>query len=219
MRVAIFDFDGTLYEKETFQIMMEHLKNHPLYHTRYQSFFMRILPRYIGFKIKVYPEGRMKEKSMQLYLNALKQLSQIEVETYFREIAADMREDFNPLVLSKLEQHIDDGDYVMLVSGSYTPFIQIVTEQLGFDKVIGTDIFYENNTIDYSTPVYHINGLRKNEKIEEALHGKVVDWENSYAYADSLSDLSVLELVGNPVAVQPDEPLQIIAEERKWKII
>src|SRR5699024_685007 len=188
MRVAIFDFDGTLYEKETFQIMMDRLKNHPTYHTRYRSFFLRILPKFIGYKMKIYPEGRMKERSMQLYLDALKQLSQTEVETYLGEIAKAMQDDFNPLVLNKLKQHVDDGVYVMLVSGAYTPLIKIAAGGLGFDKVIGTDIVYANNVIDYSIPVYHINGVRKNEKINETLHGKAIDWENSYAYADSFSD-------------------------------
>lgn len=219
MRVAIFDFDGTLYEKETFQIMMNRLKNHPIYYPRYRNFFLSILPRFIGYKMKVYPEKRMKERSMQLYLSALKQLSKTEVETYLGEIAKEMQTGFNPLVLEKLNEHIDDDVYVMLVSGAYTPLVQMATQKLQFDQVIGTDILYKNNIIDSLTPVYHINGQRKNEKIDEALRSKSVDWKNSYAYADSLSDLSVLELVGNPVAVQPDSRLHSIAKERNWEVI
>lgn len=219
MRVAVFDFDGTLYEKETFQVLMDHLKNHPNYHRRYRKFFREMLPRYVGYKLKVYPERRMKERSMQLYLNSLNQLPKDEIDTYFKEIGKEMRNHFNPLVLSKLEQHIENGVYVMLVSGAYTNLVQFTTKYLNFDKVIGTDIIFKNNMIDTSTPAYHINGVRKNEKIEETLQGKEIDWKNSYAYADSYSDISVLDLVGNPVAVQPDSRLKAIAEERNWEIM
>lgn len=46
-----------------------------------------------------------------------------------------------------------------------------------------------------------------------------IDWSDSYAYGDSYSDLAVLELVGNPVAVKPDSRLSEIAIHRKWEIM
>jgi phosphoserine phosphatase len=45
-----------------------------------------------------------------------------------------------------------------------------------------------------------------------------VDLAASYAYADSMSDLPLLESVGRPVAVNPDASLFRIARERKWPI-
>lgn len=40
----------------------------------------------------------------------------------------------------------------------------------------------------------------------------------SYAYGDSLSDLPLLEVVGNPVAVNPDVPLARVARARGWPV-
>ena len=107
----------------------------------------------------------------------------------------------------------------MLVSGAYTSLLKFAIESLHFDTVIGSDIPFKNQFIDSEKSIYHINGTRKNDKIHESLKGKSIDWSNSFAYADSYSDLSVLELVGNPVAVQPEPRLRSIAEERGWKII
>jgi phosphoserine phosphatase len=45
-----------------------------------------------------------------------------------------------------------------------------------------------------------------------------VDLSRSYAYADSISDLPMLEAVGNPVAVNPDKRLLAAAEDREWQI-
>jgi phosphoserine phosphatase len=46
-----------------------------------------------------------------------------------------------------------------------------------------------------------------------------VDLAGSFAYADSISDLPLLELVGNPTAVYPDEQLATVAREQHWAML
>lgn len=41
----------------------------------------------------------------------------------------------------------------------------------------------------------------------------------SYFYTDSIDDLSLLERVGHPVAVNPDKALLRVAQERAWPIV
>ena len=45
------------------------------------------------------------------------------------------------------------------------------------------------------------------------------DFALSCAYADSISDLGLLEMVGTPVAVCPDSGLRQIAVERGWRVM
>jgi hypothetical protein len=45
------------------------------------------------------------------------------------------------------------------------------------------------------------------------------DLGSSYAYTDSQTDLPMLELVGNPVAVNPDTELRKVATERDWPVL
>lgn len=219
MRVAIFDFDGTLYAKETYNTLMDHLKKHPIYHTRFNRFYRSILPPYIGSKMKIYPRQKMRARSMELYLEALEGLTANELETYFEEIADKMRIDFNPLVVSQVKKHAQDGLHIMLVSGAYTPLLHVATQGLPFDTIIGTDIPLNNRILDTKAQIHHIQGLRKNEKIEAFLDDKKIDWANSFAYGDSYSDLSVLNLVGNPIAVQPEQRLKDVAVKKDWQII
>lgn len=219
MKVAIFDFDGTLYAKETFQLLMDHLKQHPTHRSKYKAFFRRILPLYIGYKIKIVPEAKMREGSMQIYANALRTLSKSELDQYFDELKESMRQHFNEEVVARVRQHKSEGMHVMLVSGAYTPLLHAVTEGIVFDTIIGTDLpFTADGAFDSKTLIYHIQGKRKTEMIMKALDGQQVDWKHSFAYGDSYSDLPVLELVGNPVAVRPEERLKRIAEERNWTI-
>jgi HAD superfamily hydrolase (TIGR01490 family) len=219
MRVAIFDFDGTLYKNETFPVLMKHLKSHPLYSSRYKRFIRTILPPYIGYKLKVYPENKMRERSMQIYLSSFYGLSTEEVYGFFSELADKMKEDFNPKVVEQLNYHAANDDRIMIVSGAFTPLLERATSKYTVDKIIGTEVPFADNKFDSSASIYHIQGSRKKEQIEQALQDMNIDWDNSYAYADSLSDLPVLEMVGNPVAVQPDPRLKAAAEGRDWKII
>ncbi|MGM8364070.1 HAD family hydrolase [Virgibacillus sp. W0181] len=221
MRVAIFDFDGTLYKKETFKILMDHLKHHPVYHARYKHFYRAMVPMYICYKLKLYPESKMKARSMQLYISALQHLSETELDTYFAELASKMVDNFNDDVIKRLKQHNYDGVHVMLVSGAYTQLLQAVKDQMGFhfDTIIGTKIPLKDGEVDQKAPIYHVQGERKKEKVRETLNNKSIDWEDSFAYGDSLSDLSVLELVGNPVAVQAEPKLLSVAKEKGWEII
>ncbi|MGD8627079.1 MAG: haloacid dehalogenase-like hydrolase, partial [Anaerolineae bacterium] len=45
-----------------------------------------------------------------------------------------------------------------------------------------------------------------------------VDLSASYFYTDSISDLPLLERVGQPVAVNPDPRLRRLARARGWQI-
>jgi phosphoserine phosphatase len=47
-------------------------------------------------------------------------------------------------------------------------------------------------------------------------HG--IDLEQSVAYADSASDLPMLEAAGHPVAVNPETKLAAIARKRGWHV-
>ncbi len=219
MRVAIFDFDGTLYPQETYTLMMNYLKEHPVHSSKYKKFYKALMKPYLAYKMKLYPEGKMKAKSMQVYLNALKDLSQEELEAYFIEMSNGMSKDLNQTVVERLKKHLIDGDHVLVVSGAFTTMLNEVTKEYAVHQVIGTEIPYSNGSLDTANEIFHIQGIRKNMMIDQALDGYEIDWENSTAYGDSISDISVLELVGNPVAVRPENRLRSIAEERKWEIL
>jgi len=219
MRVAIFDFDGTLYPQETYTVMMNYLKKHPVHSSKYKSFYRALMKPYLAYKMHIYPEDKMKAKSMQLYLDALKGMHQREVEKYFEDMSKKMSNELNWNVVDRLQNHLTEGDHVMLVSGAFTPMLEEVTRDYAIHDVIGTEIPIRNGKLDSDKAIYHIQGERKNEMIEKALQGLDIDWKNSSAYGDSISDLTVLELVGNPVAVRPESRLKAVAEERKWEIL
>jgi HAD superfamily hydrolase (TIGR01490 family) len=217
MKVAIFDFDRTLFPEETFPLLMDHLKNHPIHNRKYKYFFRKILPVYLAYKCKLYPELKMREYTMQSYISAFNSAPEGELEEFFSQIASIMSEKLSEPVLHRLEQHKNDGYYTMLVSGAFEPLLYSVTEKINFDCIIGSSIPIKMDKV--IAPITYIYGERKREFVHAHLSDKNVDWENSFAYGDSFSDLNVLELVGNPVAVKPEPRLLEVANSRKWEVM
>jgi HAD superfamily hydrolase (TIGR01490 family) len=219
MKVAIFDFDRTLFPEETFPLLMGHLKNHPIHFQKYRNFFLRILPVYLAYKCKLYPEQKMKEYSMWSYIAAFGSSPKLEIEQFFSQIGKIMSQNLSETVLHRFEQHRLDGYYTMLVSGAYEPLLYSVTKNVNFDCIIGSSIPYKDEKLSKNSSINYIYGERKKEFINAHLSNTEVDWQNSFAYGDSYTDLDVLELVGNPVAVNPEPRLLEVANHKKWEII
>jgi len=56
-------------------------------------------------------------------------------------------------------------------------------------------------------------------RLEEWLPTIKLELEDSFFYSDSHNDLPLLNLVDHPIAVNPDEKLRVIANERGWEIL
>jgi phosphoserine phosphatase len=66
---------------------------------------------------------------------------------------------------------------------------------------------------------FYAYGPHKAEAIREMAVREGIDLARSYAYSDSITDLPMLDLVGNPVAVNPDRELARVARDREWETI
>jgi HAD superfamily phosphoserine phosphatase-like hydrolase len=55
--------------------------------------------------------------------------------------------------------------------------------------------------------------------LQEWLENSTETLEGSYFYSDSQNDLSLLNLVTYPVAVDPDDTLRAVAEQREWPVM
>src|SRR5699024_1045927 len=97
---------------------MNHFKQ--AYPKRYQTFFRRILPIYIGYKVKIVPEKKMKYLMMHHYVKAMNDLTAYEQREFFEAIFEQMKEDVHKEVVERLESHRTTGFHTMIVSGAFT---------------------------------------------------------------------------------------------------
>lgn len=115
--------------------------------------------------------------------------------------------------------HHEAGRDTWIISASPEPLVTPLAISLGMTGAIGTkgEVVDGHYTGHLDGPFVY--GAGKAESIEKLAPDRGYDLQLSYAYSDSVSDLPMLELVGHPVAVNPDSDLEDIARERGWPII
>ena len=218
MRVALFDFDGTLYPGQTFDVMLRFLKEHPKYNAHYRKFMSRFRLTYIAYKLKLVSKDNMRASAMQQYIYTFKGNTRDEILSYFKELSHEISKDLYTPLTDKVKRFKSEGIYTMVISGAYTELLEAIFEDK-FDHLIGTEITYKDNHIDTTVPLTHMQSEHKVTQIYEHLEDKEIDRANSYAFSDSITDLDMLNLVGNAYVIQPDPALRAHAEKQRWEII
>jgi HAD superfamily hydrolase (TIGR01490 family) len=118
---------------------------------------------------------------------------------------------------SLIEQHHAAGRAVVIVSSSGEEIVEPIGAMLGADEVVATRMVVDEGR--YTGEVaFYAYGPGKAAAIRELVARRGYDLNSSYAYSDSATDLPMLELVGHPVAVNPDRALRREAEARGWPI-
>lgn len=218
MKVALFDFDGTLYPGQTFNVMLNFLKDHPVYAKNYRKFMSKFRLTYIGYKLKVVSKTTMRSVAMEQYMYAFKDNTKEEIIEFFNELGTEIRQDLYQPLIQKVNALKKENVYTMVVSGAYTELLKSILKD-DFDCLIGTKVPYKGDRIDERGQFIHMQSQNKVIEIRKHLEGKDVDWANSYAFSDSITDLDMLQMVGNAYVVGPDDELLQHAKEQRWEII
>lgn len=220
MKLAIFDFDGTLFPHDTIPYLLTQWKKNKMCRKKHAKVFKSLIAMYIKYKLGI--ESKFSREEMKLF--AVNQfnyifdgMSEDEVLTFFNHASKSIEGEFNKDVVYELKNAQQAGYHTVLLSGSYTPLLEKVGKVLHIDTVIGTPMRFENGLYNGGASLDIASGMEKVHKIKAHFGG--IDWENSIAYADSLSDLHLLEAVGHPTAVKPDQKLKVIAKDQNWRII
>ncbi len=120
--------------------------------------------------------------------------------------------------LAIIADHKGSGRRVVVVSASPEEIVIPLCRYLGIDDVIATRSEVDETGTYTGRIERYAYGTGKAEAMMELAEADGIDLDESYAYSDSLTDLPMLEIVGHPVAVNPDSELASVAEERGWEV-
>jgi HAD superfamily hydrolase (TIGR01490 family) len=116
-----------------------------------------------------------------------------------------------------IESHHDAGREVIIISSSGTEVVEPIGARLGVDIAVGSQLMIDNG--EYTGEIlFYAYGENKAQAMRDLAAERGYDLAHSYAYTDSITDLPMLEAVGHPNAVNPDDALRAIATERGWEI-
>ena len=120
--------------------------------------------------------------------------------------------------VSLIADHKAAGRDVIIISSSGTEIVEPIGARLGVDTAIGTQMVVEDGK--YTGEIlYYAYGPHKAQAMRDLAAERGYDLEECYAYSDSITDLPMLEVVGHPFAVNPDDELRTIARDRIWPVL
>jgi alcohol-forming fatty acyl-CoA reductase len=124
----------------------------------------------------------------------------------------------SPEAVRRIREHRAAGHTTVLLTGA----IRQLTRPLGplFDHIEAADLAVDDRGIAtghlVSSPLV---GESRAAWLNEWARREDVDLSASFGYADSHSDLPLLQAVGQPVVVRPDVHLQAHAKKNRWPIV
>ena len=122
-----------------------------------------------------------------------------------------------PRALRRIRDHVDAGHHVVLVTGALDevvrPLAELLEVELRAARLRTVDGRFDGDLAD-TPPTNEARGALVRRMAAE--HD--AELAHCYAYADSISDLSMLEAVGHPVPVNPDLRLMAISRRRGWAV-
>jgi len=118
----------------------------------------------------------------------------------------------------RIQWHRDASHDVVLLSASPSLYLKGLAQSLGVDTLIGTELICKDGDLTGEIDGKNCKGDEKLRRLLEVMQKCEIDWSESYGYADSFSDLPVLEHVGRPVLVNPPRRLAQVGRARGWTV-
>jgi len=221
-KLAIFDLDGTLITSHLWLgIVKHHLKTKENLFSVFWYLFshMALAP---FWKMKLIPTEKYYKSWGQDLALTMKGIKTDRAKVIFEWLSDQyLLPTSKKNVLERLKKHQEEGFLTFLTSGSFQELIKIIANRLDIDFAIGTELEQKSDEFSGKIILPFCFGQGKAEKVKKFLSEKnlKINFKESFAYSDSIFDLPMLELVGNPVAVEPDKKLLEIAKNKGWQII
>ncbi len=118
-----------------------------------------------------------------------------------------------------IDLHEESGRDTFMVTASPIEIVQRLSDELGMTGAIATVAETVDGVYTGGLSEPFCYGPAKADAIRKVAEQVGYDLQLCYAYSDSASDLPMLEAVGHPVAVNPDNGLEAVARARGWPIV
>lgn len=209
---AFVDIDQTVYEGYSQQDFVKYLfrkhKINPL-------IAFKILYWLILEKLHLLEHRTL----MKLALSILKgwkveDISRLAKEFFDENVKDHVQNHMIPMI----KDHKSQGHIIVLVTEVIHPLARLFQEY--FDAIATLDTVLEEKNGVYTGEVsrlcYREDKAKEVKEFARLFH---ISLDDSYIYADSHSDIPMLELVQHPTAVNPDSELKKEARSRGWSIL
>ena len=142
------------------------------------------------------------------------------------ELRAVGEEVFDEIMAAKIwpgtkalaQMHLDAGQRVWLVTASPVEVAEVIAQRLGLTGGLGTVAEHVDGVYTGRLVGSLLHGPAKVEAVRALAEREGLDLQRCSAYSDSANDIPLLDLVGNPCAINPDGKLRSYAKAHGWRV-
>ncbi len=217
LKIAVFDIDGTIFRSSLLIELVNGLVKDRIFLKKaedeieddYHAWLNRIAnyDSYINKVAEVYFRhivGCKKKEVLEVGKKVMAK-QKLKVYRFTRDLVKDLKK---------------QGYYLIAISGSPMFMVKDFAKRMGFDMAFGSDLEVKDGmfTNKFTQRDSYNQKSKLLMKIVENLNIDP-DWKKSVAVGDSATDISMLELVGKPIAFNPDGVLVDYAKKHGWRIV
>ena len=175
--IAVFDFDGTITNKDTLLYFI-------LFTKGYWAFMVGFLlysPLLIAFKLRLYPNWKVKQALFSYFFGGM---DYKEFQRWGEIFADEVEKIERESTVDKLKNHLKNGDKVYVISASIDDWVRpFCCSRLGVTATIGTKV-----EVDPGGKLTEIEPDRRKYFL--------------YAYGDSRGDKEILEFADRGIMIR-----------------
>ncbi len=188
MRLALFDFDGTLTKSDSFMAFLRHSSTKSGFYIN----AIKFLPHLLLWKSGFIDNSEAKRRLVGLFFYGI---SRSEFEKIALSFSAHIDSLIDPSRLKLLLDHKERGDRVVIVSASIECYLLPWCKQNGIE-LLCTKLAFSEGIFkgEFATP--NCYGEQKASRIKSYLN--LAKYNEIYAYGDSAGDDQMLALSNHP---------------------
>lgn len=212
--IVAVDLEGTLTAGETWKGMLAYLaeQDNPgaIRRFYYRKMLKLIFRRATGTAMRQLKNDWMRDLLRLFAGYPMPRFTEMTAQVVENELWPRRRQ----ALIRELEDHLEHGRRVLVVSGMYETLLETLLERLPGFEAVGTGMKIDKGIFSGELSEPFNIAARKAENLSPFLQdGKI------YAgYGDTASDEAMLSLSSHPTAVHPRKQLRKIAATRNWRI-
>jgi len=216
-RFAAFDIDGTVFRSHLYYDVVRGMAAQQKLHPKLND---HILKLYKAWERREYKDSFevFDEQTIVGIDKVLKDLDPRDYDKMLPELLEPMLDHTYLYTRNLIKELRAKGYFLIALSGSRIEEVNIFAPYHGFNDWVGQvyersadgDRYTGKITKTYKDKHLILDGLVKK-------HG--LSYKGSYGVGDTLGDASMLEMVENPIAFNPNEKLLNFARKQGWKIV
>lgn len=210
---AVFDLEGTIVASNLIETYLwARLADQP--RSRWAgelTDLARSLPKYLR------AERRDRGDFIRAFLRRYEGADEAALRALVADVLGDaLLQRTMPQAIRRIRAHRAAGHRTVLITGAIDVLIEPLTGL--FDEVVASHMHTRNGRFTGYLARPPLVDEARAAWLRRYAREHDIDLAGSYAYGDSYSDRPLLELVGNPSAVNPDPALYRHAKRRHWTI-